>query len=503
MEESAEGKRDVNELAMGAGITLAGRVIGRGLRLLADIVLARVLGPAAFGLYVIAWTLTRIATLISPLGMDAAIVRFGSLWWRRDNARLKGVMTQTIYLSALSGALFGVGFYFAAPWLSESIFHNTGLIGVFREFAFAFPLMSCLRVAAAATQVSRRMKFAVYAEELSQPATSLVLILGFTFAGWSLAGDVAAIVLSFGFALLLCLRYLAKLFPEVLSRQTEPECMGKDLILFSAPASLSVVSGMLLLWVDRLYVGHFRSAAEAGIYHAASQLSIALAVILSGFSGIMSPMTATLSREGKTKRLEELYRVSTKWAFYFSLPLFLVMCFAPREIMTVGFGEAYEIGYIILPVLGVGQLINAGTGPSGSLLVMTGHQNKISALTAGMTLLNIILGVLLVPRWGMLGAAVGTAFGLALLCLWSIYLIRRYLGIWPYDRRYLKGISAAVVATAVLFLMREASLPTPVWTLLLKSAVSAIVFGSTLLGLGLDSEDRDFVNLVLARWRSI
>ena len=202
---------------------------------------------------------------------------------------------------------------------------------------------------------------------------------------------------------------------------------------------------MILIWVDRLYVGHFRSAAEAGMYHAASQFSISLGVILSGFGAMMSPMTADLFNQGKIKRLEEMFRVSTKWCLYLCLPMFLVMCFAPAQIMTVAFGKPYVMGSAVLPILALGQLFNAGTGTTGPVLVMTGYQKTISGLTAGIMLLNVILGSILVPRWGMMGAAVGTAFSVAALSIISILLIKRVLGIWPYDRRYLKGFVATIL----------------------------------------------------------
>ncbi len=494
-------EKDVHTLASGVGVVLAGRTLGRFLRLLVDITLARILAPTAFGQYAIGWTITRIVTLVSPLGLDDGVIRFGSLHRHRDKAVVKGVIQESIWMSLATGLLLGVVFYLAAPWLGESKFHSAGITTVFKWFALTFPLISCLRVAAAATQISQRMKFSVYAEEVSQSALALILIIVFYFFEWGLNGALAAIVLSWGVSLVLGLHYVRHLFPEIVSKQVQPKFLGKELILFSLPANLAIVCGMILIWVDRLFVGYFRSAAEAGTYHAASQLSIALAIILSAFGAMMSPMTADLYHQGKVQRLEEMFRVSTKWSLYLSIPVFLIMCAVPSQIMTVAFGKDYVIGAAVLPILGFGQLLNAGTGTTGPVLVMTGYQKAISLLTAATMVTNIILGFLLVPRWGMLGAAIGTAFTVGMLSIASILLIKRLLGIWPYDKRYLKGLIATSLAGAALLLLRLVPLHNAVLALAVNIIVAMGLFAGTLAILGLDREDREFVKLIIARIR--
>jgi O-antigen/teichoic acid export membrane protein len=175
------------------------------------------------------------------------------------------------------------------------------------------------------------------------------------------------------------------------------------------------------------------------------------------------------------------------------------MCFAPSQIMTVAFGKPYIIGSSILPILGLGQLLNAGTGTTGSILVMTGYQNTISMLTAGTMLVNVGLEFLLVPRWGMNGAAVGTALTVGGLSIVSILLIRRILGFWPYDRRYLKGLLATSLAAIGLWLLRWVPEQSAFTTLALNLVFSVGIFGGTLWALGLDKEDVEFINLALAR----
>ncbi len=497
----SERAEDLRRLAAGAGTALGGIALGRGLRFVTDIILAHILGPTSFGLYAIGWTITRIATYITPLGLDAGVIRFGSESWPEDPGRLKGVVRRGLEFSAASGFLLGVAFYFLAPWLGASVFHQPALTTVFRWFAFAFPLITCLRVASATTRISQRMKFSAAAEEIFQPGSALLLIVAFTLAGWKLSGTIAAIILSFGLSLALAVFYVARLFPELRTTPASAGFPSGELFRFSLPTALSAVFGMIMIWADRLIVGYFRPPTEAGIYYAASQISIALAAILAGFGVIVSPMFATLYHRGDVERLEELYRVSTKWSLYLSLPPFLVMCLVPQQVMSGLFGNSYLLGALVLPILGIGQLVNSGTGAASALLVMTGNQNRIAALTGGALVVNAACVAMLLPRWGLSGAAWGTAAAVAGLSLVSTLVARSVLGVWPYDRRYWKGIIAAGAAGAALLVSRAFLPLSPIVALVTAAIIAMTVFAAALFMLGLDGEDYEFINSVAKRMK--
>ena len=160
------------------------------------------------------------------------------------------------------------------------------------------------------------------------------------------------------------------------------------------------------------------------------------------------------------------------------------------------FGSDYAAGWLPLLILSTSQMVNAGTGAVGLLLIMTGHQNRVFWISGFMLLANVILNLLWIPRWGMLGAALGTSCavsGVFLLCLWQV---KKILHLWPYDRRYLKGLIAASVTAAGLGLVNLLAHDWPFIILTSTVFVSVIIFVAVLTFLGLDSEDRDFVNLL-------
>lgn len=497
-------EQDIATLASGASVSFIGKLGGRGLNVLGQVVIARLLGPASYGLFAIGFTILRMVNLLAPLGLDKGAIRFGAPLWRRDQPGLRSVIFRSLGLTLLSGVLVGMTLFALSPEI-EIAFRKVGLATVIRWIAIAVPLVTGLQVAAAVTRISQRMKFDVYSKDLGQPVLNLALLGLFFSMGWRLVGALAATTISFGGAFLLALIFIKRLFPQIFNRQLKATVNLAALLKFSIPASLAGAFTIFLMWVDRLLVGYFLPAADTGVYQAISQSSVLFAVILGAFQPIFMPMIADLSSRGEHQRLQALYQVSTKWGLYLSIPVFVVICLAPREIMTVVFGSRYESGWAPLVILSIGQMINVGTGAVGLLLVMSGHQNRWVTISGMMLVVNVLINVFLIPRYGLIGAAAGTAFSLAGMYLLGLHQVYTHLKIWPFDHRYFKGIIAGLIAALLVWVVRELPVASDLVHLVLMAGFAGLTFLGMLWVLRLEDEDWQFIRLAqrrLQRWNS-
>jgi O-antigen/teichoic acid export membrane protein len=494
---------DIAVLATGASITLVGKVGGRAIDAITDVVLARFLGPASFGLYSIGITLLRIAGTIGMLGLQNGVIRFGSKYKNSSPEDFKSTLVISLGLSVTSGALLGILLFSIAPWLASRVYAKPDLTQVFYGFAIGFPLAIGLWVASAATRISKNMKYSVISEDVAQPIVNLVLLIIISFSGLTLIGAIVSNVVSFGVGLGFGLFFVAKLFSGVFSRPLGREVTVNEILKFSVPTGFAGTFTLLTDWTGRLFVGIFRSASETGIYQTASQISLIFVVILTAMNTIFSPMIADLFNNNEIIRMEELYRVSTKWGLYLIAPLYLVIMIFPEEFISSIFGESFVSGYLPMMILASTQVINVGTGAVGYLLIMTGHQNNWF-ITSGITMvLCIILNAILVPQFGMLGGAVATAIAISSLYIAGLAQVRIILKLWPYDHRYVKGIVALGISAGVLLLINWMLNLSPIPLILLSVSIAYLVFGLMLLSLGLNNEDREFVQLIIARLKLI
>lgn len=510
---------DVRRLARGAGVQLAAKFGGRAGSFLTQLLLARWLGPAALGVWSVGTSLYLFTHLLASLGLDHGVIRFASRHHRRDPERLAAVVRQAIALTLFAGLAGSLLLLVFARPLALRVFDSPPLVPVLTLLAAGVAFAALLRVGAAASRVRQAMGASVLTEDLGQPLLFLAGATVVYLAGGGLLGVVGALVLSQVLAALAALWLLHRLFPgwhrpharpaparpDASSPDAStpvPELSRGELIRFSLAASATSTLGLLSVWLDRLLVGFFRTDVETGLYHAAAVSSVAFAVVLNAINAMFSPMIADLYHRGERDRLGRLFRVSTKWGLYLCLPLFLVLILHPALFMTAIFGAPYRDGAAVAAILAGGQLANLATGAVAHLLIMSGHQNRWLAIAAGSLLANVGLNLLWIPRYGILGAAAATAVAMAGMMLAGLLSVRQRLDLWPWDRRFLKGIVAAGAAAIALAGLRywgpDAA---PFAGLMITGAVVVGVYAATLALLGLDPEDRDVWHRVRARLR--
>ncbi len=326
------------------------------------------------------------------------------------------------------------------------------------------------------------MRYSVVAEDLAQPLAQLLLVLVFHRLGLAVLGATAAAVLSFGLAAALVLRYLTRLAPGLFSADDSGVATG-ELIRFALPTSLAGTLSLAAMWIDLLFVGYFRPGVDTGLYMAASQISFLFAVVLTSINAVFSPMIADLHHRGEADRLAGLFRTSTRWGLLLCTPLFVALAANPTGLLSLLMGADYVDGARPMLILACGQMVNLATGAVGFLLVMSGRPALWLGASAAAVALNVTLNLALIPRLGLTGAATATTLSLIGLFGSGLFLVRRELGLWPYDRSFLRLVlGAAVAAAAVVGIGRIGGLHDAGQTIL-QLAVAAAVFW-TVAGLG-------------------
>jgi len=509
---AAETDQDLKTLGSGVGVGLVGRVVGRVVLFVSQVVVARSLTPTGYGMFSVAWTILRMGGFIAMSGLQNGVVRFASAYRKTDPANVRTIIRRCLLLGLVTGATAGFLVFVSASWLTTSVFDMAGLTPALQIVAISLPVMAASRIAAVSTRVSQRMVYSVVADDFGQPAVFLGLlgILALTL-GLGITSSLAAMGGSFAVSLGLSILFIQRLFPKA-SREGADLRSGsahrlpentpgiRALLAFSLPTALAAILSQFILWTDRLFLGHFGSAAHVGIYEAIAQLTVPFLTVLAAFNAVVAPMVASLQTE--RRRVEQLFRISTKWGLYVTLPYFLTLLFAGRELIQVLFGASYTPGFHPLLVLSLGQLVNVGTGSIAMILIMSGHQHRWLRISGLSFALNLILNYFLVPRFDLMGAAVATGVATGAMFLTAVWATAKTLGLWAYDRRYFKGAIAAVVTGLALLAARSwIHLPPIAWVLFTISATGG-TFLLTLRIVGLEDEDLQLLELIASQARA-
>lgn len=402
------------------------------------------------GLYALGWGAFRLLTLPATLGIHNGIQRFGSISRSRGGAGGGPLLRLAIRITLIAGGAVGLGLVAASRWLATDVYADDRLLPILVVFGLALPAAALLRVSAAATRVAQDLRASVLLEDFGQPFLFALLAVGLLWSGAGVFGAAVAAGLSFVLMAPPALIWARRWFPRADTEADTTPGAGSalvdagGLIRYSVPTALAGTVGVTMTWLDRLLVGYYMPPEAVGWYQVAAQASGAFAVVLGAFNAIFTPMIAGLIERGETARLEELFRVATKWGMLAVLPGGALCVLFPAASLGAIFGADYLPAALPLVILVVGQLVHAATGAVGYLLMMSGRPNLWLGLSVAALSADVGLNIVLIPRYGLGGAAAATAISVSLLFVGGLALVRRRLSIWPYDGR-LVGVGATAV----------------------------------------------------------
>ena len=178
-----------------------------------------------------------------------------------------------------------------------------------------------------------------------------------------------------------------------------------------------------------------------------------LVFIQYSFNAIFSPMISELYGKNEIIKIEQLFKLQTRWSFTLTLPLLLLILFFSTPILKI-FGQYFEEGALALIIMSIGRFFDAGIGACGMMLMMVGKP-KINTINSAIILgLKIIFNVILIPQYGLIGAAISSSISVALINLMRVIEVFYILKIHPYSLKFLKPISSALLSVCVIILAR-------------------------------------------------
>lgn len=416
----------IEEVLAGSSVAFVMKATGAGLSFAFNIVLARLLGADGAGVYYLALTVTTVAGVLARLGLDNASMRFvaanaSSGDWRK----VKGVYRGTMRLSVVAGVILAVAVFLLADVIAGAVFDEPALAGPLRLMSVGIPAHCLLVLHTSVLKGVKRIRSAMLLKGFGVPLLSIPLLallagpLGVT--GAVAAWVTAAYVVALGGWLL-----WRKATPDLES--VTPDFSRSRLLSTSMPLLLVASMQLVMNWTDTVMLGIWTASDDVGIYNAAMKTAMLMTFALMAVNSIAAPKFSEMYAAGEIAELGDLARDLAKLLSAGILPLALVFLLLPTTVLTI-FGPEFAVGGTALVILTVGQFVNVATGSVGYLLMMTGNEKDMRNITAGVAVLNVVLNLVLVPRFGIEGAAVATGTSLALTNLVAAYVVYRRLSI--------------------------------------------------------------------------
>ncbi len=496
----------VAKVARGAGISTAGQGVGRVIGYVTQVVIARLLGAQFYGFYAAGVALINGLQILSRFGMENGVVRYVAHYREHeDAARVRGTIVMAllfpIALSLVLSAVlfFGAGFIADTGWLQEN---GTLMVGVLRGFAFVLPFFVFMSMTAWATQGFQTVTYAAYIQQLIRPGLFLVFVGVCYVLGAKIFGVIAAYALAMFLAGVVGLYYLRKLFPDLFDRRAQTRFETKALFGVSIPMSITQGAQYLNNFSAILILGVFAAGAPVGIFNAAARTATFLTAVRFAFSGIFSPIISSLHARQDTEEMGRLYKDVSRWIFTGAFALFLVIVVFGPEVMGI-FGEAFGAGVTALVIVAVAQLYSSSVGPAPRMLAMTDNQNFAMIATSVAAVTGVIVSFILIPRFEVLGAAIGMATAIIVENTGTMFAVKWRLGYWPVNVMWLKPLTAGAISGTVTYLLKVTlpldamfgflPMPVSIPTIMLLGGFLGVLFLGLLWLFGFSETDKEFL----------
>jgi len=416
----------LKELIQGSLTFFILRILGMVVGYAFTLIVTRNLGASAWGIFVLCFTVLHIVSVIGKLGLDTALLRFIAQY----NAQGKGKTAKYIYFKSIIiiiplSLLLSIFLYYLSPLLAEKIFAKKHLAPYLKLMSFALIPFVLLSINSESLRAFKKIK------EYTTLQTFLPFLFALIFFSISfyilniksIKAVVVAYILGIGISFLFSFLLLNK---EFSNKNGELEQIPlKQILSISLPMLLTSSLFMIMSWTDTIMLGMWRTEEEVGIYNVAVRLSMITSFTLGAINSIAAPKFAEFWGKRDLEGLKGVAQQSTKLIFWTSAPVLILYLIFPGWFMGL-FGEEFRKGVLALVLLTVGQFINAGTGSVGLILMMTDkekvHRNLMLLVVIG----NIILNVLLIPNFGIFGAAVASMFAQVFGNLAGVFLVKKF-----------------------------------------------------------------------------
>ena len=386
----------------------------------------------AWGIFSLFYPVVNIVSIIAIFGCDTAMVRFMSEYFSTgQTAKAKGIYLQILKMVLLFAFSFSILLFFLSPLLAW-YFKNNNLQNIFYIGSFCVLPMTITALHSEALRGIKKIKEFSYVQQGTQFGLALLFFVCYAIFKIPVNSiPVIAFIISMWLIAAWSI-YLFRKHSGFKYTQVGTSDYGSlKLIEWVFPMFLSGFLQIVMSWTDILILGHYVTADKVGIYRTSLQIAGSTSMALFAINTIVAPKFSELYTKNDMQGLSMVVRNTSRLMFILSVPVMLLIFLFPRIILSI-FGSDYTVDEAVytLFILTISQLFNVGFGSVLILLNMTGKQKIVQNIVIVATIINISLCILLIPYWGIIGAAIANAINMLIWNTIAALYIKKHYNIW-------------------------------------------------------------------------
>lgn len=420
----------LDALARDAIVAIVIQISGLGLTYLVQVCLARWMGRTEYGIYEYVMSCSLLLAIPACLGFPYTVLRLIPEYRvKQEWGRLQGLIRGSWLLTAVTSIGLALIAAIAITLINRS-----------HPFIYATPLMFGLGLILMQALVLLQQETGRAIGDIplafipSQIIFPVLVLLSGAFLliqqhSLTSVPMIAIATILFLIVVGVQLGFLWRKFNQEFEPET-PVYAYQEWLAIALNLLIQTASFIILNQTDIIMIGAILGPESSGIYNAAVKTSMWASFVLQIVNMVAGPTYTTLYAQGNIQELQKVVSRVTIWIFCPSLLITLFLLSFTQPVLSL-FGTGFIAASWSLKVLALGQLVNALCGSVAFLMIVTGHQNQSLPVVILSALLNLILNALLIPKFGIVGAAIATGISMAVWNIWLTFLVVKYIGVRP------------------------------------------------------------------------
>lgn len=397
--------------------------------LLLRVVLGRDLGPSGLGVYTLVFTIYMFGMQFAAFGIGSALTKYVAEF--SDNlAKTKEYVSSGIIGSFVTGSAMGIILYLLSEIISINIFNIPEMAYLLKITALCFPFIAISKASLGALNGFRNMKSFAFLDITLNTTILLVSVFLVEFLDMDIFGAILGFVIPTIILGIISVFFIRSnlVFPNRMFLQNN---ILRDVLRFGFYVVLGNSIGYIYTHIDSVMIGYYLNETDVGLYAVSAIFIQGITLIPSAIQRVTSPIITKNYIKKEYKSIAKLLKNITLKVFLLSLLLSLFLIIFGKKLILIIFGNVFLSAYSPLIILLVGYTIYSTFMSIGTFYASVGHVELSYKLALFSAILNIMLNIIFIPKYGITGAAMATSISLIVLTLVHFFIIRHLVrGVW-------------------------------------------------------------------------
>ncbi len=443
----------------GSSLLLCGRFLAIGINFAAQVLMVRYLTTQDYGAFAYALAMVLFFEAFASLGLKRSIARFIPIYHEKEEfGKLFGTIALVLATITATGVLI-IGATHLWPGLIEQLVNEKGpQTRLLLVLIFMVPLQALdeVLIALFASFASSRAIF--FRRYVLSPALRLAVVLLLVM----LKADVIFVAYGYLAATLVGVALYSGIFVDLLRkkgvlRYFKLELVRiplKEILVFTIPLLTSDLVTVVMHSLDTMVLGYFHSSSEVAMYRVVLPAVAFNSTVMTSFALLYMPLASRLFAKEDYEGINRLYWRTAVWMTVLTFPIFLLTFSLARPFVLTLYGSRYDAAWPLLQMMSFAYYFNVVLGFNGLTLQVLNRLRCVVAINIATVIINLLLVVLLIPKYGAWGAAWATTGALVVHnLLKQAGLVTTGAGVHIFERQYLRfyGLIAAGAFGVFLF----------------------------------------------------